>query len=231
MPADAAVPPAAAAQPALERSPARPRRRPTSFTRTQWIWLGLAALAAIFINVIGLWLAQAGRDAGAERLASSVTTYIYDNLPAFKSVIALISVAFGVFAVWSMRTAVVDNNNLSPERYRKLRQYHRVAGYSAAIAAFAVGLLTCVGIYGFGTDSPRQVMHSIFGTAALSLIVVKIAIVRYFPAWRRHLKLFGEAVFVVLVLVLLTSAVPWAWEHISGSGGGGNNSYYTILFP
>jgi hypothetical protein len=97
-------------------------------------------------------------------------------------------------------------------------------GYSAIMIAFAVGQLTCVGIFGFSTASPRTVMHSVLGTALLLTICAKIAVVRYYPAQRRYLKLLGELLLVLFFLVFLTSTVPFLWEHINGSAP--SNPYY-----
>ena len=196
------------------------RRRPTAFSAWQWLMLGTALLVVVFINAVGLWLAQAGRDAGAGNFAAGVTTYIFDNLRAFKSALTALALLLAGGAVFSMRTAIVDNHHLAPETYRRLRQYHRLAGYSAVLIAFAIGLLTCIGIFGFGTDSPRSAVHSALGTALLTLIAVKVAVVRYIPSQRRHLKLLGQTILVLFFLVFLTSTVPFLWDQISGDSGG-----------
>jgi len=203
----------------LPASPPRTRsaRRATAFNEVQWLLIGTALVLVLFINAIGLWLARAGQSAAAGNLAEGVVTYIYDHLGAFKSVLTGLALVFAAFAVFSMRAAIVDRHQLSPELYRRLRQYHRLVGYAAIAIAFGVGLLTCVGIFGFGTYSPRAALHSALGSALLIVIVAKIAVVRYFPAQRRHLKLLGEGLFALFLLVFLSSAVPFAWSHINGS--------------
>src|SRR5204863_7061511 len=115
------------------------------------------------------------------------------------------------------RAAIIDNRHVSPQLYRRLRRYHRLVGYGAIIVAFAVGLLTCVGIFGFGTSSPRAVLHSILGSALLVTILAKLAVVRYYPAQRRYLKLLGQGLLVLFFLVFATSTVPFVWSHITGS--------------
>jgi hypothetical protein len=199
-------------------------RRATSFNEFQWLVLGTAVAVGVFINAVGLWLARAGRAAGEESIAAGVTTYIFDNLQAFKSAFTGLAVLLAALAVFSMRTAIIDNRNLPLATYIKLRQYHRLVGYGALALAFAVGLLTCVGIFGFGTDSPRSVLHSILGAALLVALVAKVAVVRYFPAQRRYLKLLGEGVLVLFILVFASSVVPFLWEQFSG--GGANGYYY-----
>jgi hypothetical protein len=198
-------------------------RRATSFSEFQWLALGTAVVVGVFINAVGLWLARAGRAAGEGNIAAGLTTYIFDNLQAFKSALTGLALLLAALAVFSMRAAIVDNRNLPLATYVKLRQYHRLVGYGAVGLAFAVGLLTCAGIFGFGTDSPRSLLHSILGTALLVALIAKIAVVRYFPAQRRYLKLLGEGVLVLFVLVFASSVVPFLWEQVSGSSGG---SYY-----
>ena len=114
-----------------------------------------------------------------------------------------------VLAVFSMRAAVLDGHSISPDLYRRLRQYHCLVGYMAVMVAFAVGFLTCVGIFGFGMQTPRAALHSALGSTLLVLIVAKIMVVRYFPSQRRHLKLLGYALLVGFFLVFATSTVPF----------------------
>lgn len=202
---------------------ARRHRRPSSFSTGQWIALSLAGIFVLFVNIIGLWLAQAGRTAGADRYGSGITTYIFDNLPWFKSAITTVALVLAGIAVFSMRAAVVQTAAYSPATYRMLRQYHRLMGYAAFLAAFAIGLLTCVGIFGFDISTTRRAIHSTLGTILLVLLVVKVGVVRYVPTWRRHLQVIGIAVFVMYALVFASSAVPWVWGQITGEG----TSYYS----
>jgi len=196
------------------------RRRATAFTPLQVALFAAAAVIVIFINGVGLWLTRSGR-ATADDFLPGLTTYIYDHLPWFKSWLTLAAVLLAGAATLLMRSVVVDTHSLTAATYRRLRRLHRVAGYVAVVIAFAIGLLTCVGIFGFAVDTPRRAIHSTLGTALLVLIVFKIAIVRYLPALRQHLKLLGQGVFVLFVLVFATSAVAWTWEELTGEGGSG----------
>lgn len=204
----------------------RPRRRPTSFSSSQWLIFGTAALIVVFINGVGLWLARAGRAAGETNIAAGITTYIFDNLQAFKSILTTFGVILAVLAVYSMRSAIVDDKHLPPKTYRRYRQYHRFVGYLAYTIALAIGLLTCVGIFGFGTESPRSILHSVVGTALLVVLTAKIVVVRYFPAQRRYLKLLGESVLALWLLVFATSTVPYVWGQITGANGATPSPYY-----
>ncbi|HEY7294341.1 MAG TPA: DUF6529 family protein, partial [Dehalococcoidia bacterium] len=222
--------PAAQAQPVpdaevpevlLQRAPVQRRerlaRRTSRFTVAQWLVGGAGVLIVLFINVVGLWVWTQGKEAASGKFAGDLTTFIYDKLDGFKSAMALLAVVFAAIAVLTMRTAIIDNRHLAPRTYRKLRQYHRVAGWAAIWIALAVGFLTCFGIFGFGTGSWRTFLHSLLGTALVVAIFAKIAIVRYYPAQRRYLSWLGHGLLGLFFLVFLTSAVPFAWEHIHGS--------------
>jgi hypothetical protein len=174
---------------------------------------------------VGLWLTRAGRTHASGTFGQKVTTYIYDHLGAFKSSLTALAVLFALLAVLSMRAAVVNNREISLHTYRLLRVYHRFVGYCTIAIALGIGLLTCVGIFGFGTASPRAVLHSILGIALLAVICAKLAIVRYYPAQRRHLRSLGESILVLLVLVAATSAIPFAWSHMTGGKEPGNAPY------
>lgn len=209
--------------PAANAAGASPRRRrASSFSGWQWLVIATALVVVVFINGVGLWLARAGQSAASGNVAEGLNTYISRNLEAFKSVLTTLAVILAGFAVFSMRAAIVDNHEHSAKTYRRLRQYHRLVGYTAGVIAVAIGLLTCIGIFGFGTDTPRSALHSTLGAALLIMLIVKIAVVRYFPAQRRHLKLIGEAVLVLFILVFATSAVPYLWGQITGTGGDAN---------
>jgi hypothetical protein len=201
---------------AVSAQPTKRRRRPTSFSELQWLTFIAAAVLIIGANAIGLWLARAGRSAAGSNGAAKLTTAIFDHLGGLKSSLAGLALILAALAVISMRSAIIDKRDLSPHTYRLLRQYHRFVGYGAITIAFAIGLLTCVGIFGFGTSTPRVVLHSLLGTALLLVICAKLAVVRYYPTQRRHLKLLGESLLLLFALVFASSAVPFVWEQISG---------------
>jgi hypothetical protein len=202
---------------AVAEAPApKRRRRSSSFSMTQWILLGLAALAVLAINIIGLWLAQSGRSAGEDSIAPGLTTYIFDNLPWFKSGITLVALVLAALASYDMWLVVMDYRQRTPEVYRRLRQYHRLMGYLAAIAAFSIGLLTCVGIFGFDFSTTRRAIHTVMGTTLLLVIVAKIVTVRGLFRYRRYLNLLGFLVLGFYVATFATSAVPWIWGQVTG---------------
>ncbi|MFN8558026.1 MAG: serine/threonine-protein kinase [Dehalococcoidia bacterium] len=174
---------------AIAPPPARPlprRRRPSRFTPPMWVALGGFAALVFLVNGVGLWLARAGRAAGADVVLSGAVLFVYDNLEAIKSILTLFALGLAGMATFMMRAAIVGGRPLSPLQYRRYRRFHRFVGYAAVAIAFAIGLLTCVAIFGFGTSSPRSVIHSIVGPLLLVWIVVKIAVVRLVPAQRRQ---------------------------------------------
>ena len=193
-------------------------RRPTSFNGPQRAFIAALVAVVVFINAAGLWLATAGRGAAAGQIGESIVTGIYDHLSVFKSVLTASAFGLALIAMLAMRTALVDDHHLTIETYRRLRQYHRMVGYSAMAISLTIGLLTCFGIFGFGTSTLQSTVHSVLGMALLAVAVVKVAVVRYFPSRRRHLKLIGESLVVLLFLVLATSTVPAIWSHVTHSG-------------
>jgi hypothetical protein len=225
-PRPGALPRPATPEVIVQRAPVERRkrlaRRSSRFTAAQWLLGGLGVLVVLLINVAGFYVwAQGGRHAVQGQFAADLTTWIWDKLDGLKSLMALLALIAAAIAVLTMRTAIIDDRHLSPRTYRKLRQYHRVAGWAAIWIALAVGFLTCFGIFGFGTGSWRLFLHSLLGTALVAVIFAKIAIVRYYPAQRRYLSWLGHSLLGLFFLVFLTSAVPFAWQHIHGSSGPG----------
>src|SRR5436853_529245 len=81
------------------------------------------------------------------------------------------------FASYTMWMVVLDPRQRTPRLYRQLRQYHRLMGYAAALVAFSIGLLTCVGIFGFDVSTTRRAVHTTMGSALLIVIAAKITVV------------------------------------------------------
>jgi len=191
-----------------------PARRSSAFTRAQWLTLGVAAVVVVTINVIGFWLNQAGRNADGGIDAPAAIAYVYDNLPWFKSAMTLAALMLAALASYDMWLAVIDERPRTPALYRRLRQYHRLMGYAAALTAFAIGFLTCIGIFGFDFSTTRRAVHTVIGTALLLVIAFKILVVRGLPQYRRHLNVIGLTVLGLYALTFLTSAVPWVWDRL-----------------
>jgi hypothetical protein len=206
--------PIVAPAPPPRRSKTR-RRRATAFSRYHWLAFLVAFVVVMVVNTVGYWIAQSGRGAARNVIFESLNLYIWDHLGVFKSVLATIAVALALAAGLTMRFAVIDRRSLPARVYRSLRQNHRFVGYTASATAYAIGFLTCLGIYGFDTSSVRSTLHSTVGSALLLAIAYKIAVVRWLPGQRRYLALIGGLVLTLFILVFLTSAVPYMWEQFT----------------
>jgi serine/threonine-protein kinase len=220
-----ATPDSSSEPPALSPSPAalpalpphrRPRgRRVTAFNRYHWLAFIVAFAVVMVVNTVGYWIAQSGRGAAQNVVFENLNLYIWDHLGIFKSVLATVALALALAAGVTMRFAVIDRRSLPARVYRSLRQNHRFVGYTAFVTAFAIGFLTCLGIYGFDTSSVRSTLHSTFGSALLIALAYKVVVVRWLPGQRRYLALTGSLVLVLFILVFLTSAVPYVWEQFT----------------
>ena len=91
----------------------------------------------------------------------------------------------------------------------KGRLYHRVHRWSgrAAILLTLPVAYHCVFQLGFGTDSPRVLIHSLLGSALYGAVVAKVLIVRStrFAPW--VLPVAGGLLFSILLGLWLTSAL------------------------
>ena len=200
-------------------------RRATSLSEIQVLSLATAFVIVVFINAVGLWLTLAGRAAAGGNVAGNVMMYVFDHLAVFKSALTGLAFVLAGFATFAMRYAVVEDHEISTEAYRRLRQYHRMVGYMVVTIILAIGLLTCFGIFGFGMTTPHSAIYSLLGMTLLVVLGTKLAIIRYFPSQRRHLKLLGESVFLLVFLSLATSTVPALWSHFAGAGHPGSSPY------
>jgi serine/threonine-protein kinase len=191
------------------------RRRVTAFNRYHWLAFIVAFLVVMSVNTVGYWIAQSGRGAARNVVFESLNLYIWDHLGTFKSVLATVGVALALAAGLTMRFAVLDRRSLPARVYVGLRQNHRFVGYTAMVIAYAIGFLTCLGIYGFDTSTVRSTIHSCLGSALLIALAYKIAVVRWLPGQRRYLAVLGSVVLALFVLVFATSAVPYMWDQIT----------------
>ncbi len=214
------MPDAPAVIPGFTVSGVPQRRRPSALSLWQRALLAVAAVAVLTISVTGFWLWHEGRAAALDVPLSGVTTYIYDHLRAFKSGMTVLALLGAFYAALAMRAAVLDPHRLSPETYRRLRQTHRLAGYAVTLTVYAIGVLLCIGLFGFKFGSVRVALHSVFGTLLLATLLLKVVTVRWLPALRGRLDLIGMAIDALFVAVFLTSTVPYVYEQLFGSGSG-----------
>ena len=202
----AAPSPAGSGPPAFGTKPKR--GRPTSLNPLQGAVLGGVLAAMIVIVASALWLTVAGRGAAHGEVAAGLATTLYDHAVAIRRVLAVVALLLAILNVTLMRLAVVGDHHYTVGTYRRLRQNHRFVGYTAATIAIAVQALAWIRVADLGTLAARAVLAIVIGAVLLVLAVLKVAIVRYIPALRRHLPTLGWVLLVFFTLVLVTNLVP-----------------------
>ena len=93
-----------------------------------------------------------------------------------------------------------------PPQGRFYHQVHRWSGRAAILLTLPVAY-HCVFLLGFGTHSPRVLLHSLLGSALYGAVVAKVLIVRSsrFAHW--VLPVAGGLLFSILLGLWLTSAL------------------------
>jgi uncharacterized protein DUF6529 len=101
-----------------------------------------------------------------------------------------------------------------PPKGRLYHSVHRWSGRAAILLTLPVAY-HCVFLLGFGTESPRVLIHSLLGSALYGAVVAKVLIVRSsrFASW--VLPVAGALLFSILLGLWLTSAL-WFFTAPSG---------------
>ncbi len=130
-----------------------------------------------------------------------VQTLTRGNVTEVKVVLASVAVALAVYQLVLIAVGYgkVRLPFLAPAPAARA---HRASGDAIVVIAIVVALM-CVSVFGFDDDGGT---HAIAGVALLSLIAVKVAIVRRGRASGRYLPLLGIGVFVLFALTWATSA-------------------------
>jgi small-conductance mechanosensitive channel len=81
-------------------------------------------------------------------------------------------------------------------------QAHRAVGDSIAVVLVVVAVM-CVGYFGFEDEAT---LHVVAAVALLSVLALKIVVVRRWHAMSRFLPALGISVWLLLALTWLTSA-------------------------
>lgn len=229
--AEASGPPPSAPPDAAPATPAQPRRprirrrqqRPTGLVGPRRLLLTVAALLIVGLNGILAWQYLEGRAAAADAPGGALWTFIWDERPWIRGGLTALGLIIAIAAALMMRRAVLVENGLSLAAYQRLRRYHRVMGYTVALTAYSVGVLTCVVNLGWQSGTPVAALHSITGTLVLLVIPVKIATVRWIPGLRRYLPWFGWTIATLFALALISSSGKRVWDHLAGDD---TPSYY-----
>jgi Family of unknown function (DUF6529) len=90
---------------------------------------------------------------------------------------------------------------------------HRWSGRVAIVLTLPVAY-HCIFMLGFGTSSPRVLIHSLLGSALYGAFVAKLLIVRSSRFARWVLPLAGGLLFSILLGLWLTSALLFFSGHI-----------------
>jgi hypothetical protein len=103
-----------------------------------------------------------------------------------------------------------------PPKGRFYHSAHRWSGRAAILLTLPVAY-HCVFLLGFGTDSPRVLIHSLLGSALYGGVVAKVLIVRStrFAPW--VLPVAGGLLFSILLGLWLTSALWFFTAAPSGT--------------
>jgi len=93
-----------------------------------------------------------------------------------------------------------------PTKGRLYHTIHRWSGRTAILVTLPVAY-HCVFLLGFGTDTPRILIHSLLGSALYGAVVAKVLVVRStrFATW--VLPVVGGLLFAIILGLWLTSAL------------------------
>src|SRR5881296_445116 len=126
---------------------------------------------------------------------------------------SLIPIVGGVAAnAWAPMSSVTTPTATTPRLYHasaRVSSYHAVhrwSGRTAILLTLPVAY-PCVFLLGFGTHSPRVLIHSLLGSALYGAVAAKVLIVRStrFAPW--VLPVAGSLLFSILLGLWLTSAL------------------------
>lgn len=142
------------------------------------------------------------------RLEDLIETVTRGNPTEVKVILASVALALAVYQLALISVA-----------YRKVRlpflgappasQAHRAVGDSIAVVLVVVAVM-CVGYFGFEDEAT---LHVVSAVALLSVVALKIVVVRRWHSMSRFLPALGISVWLLLALTWLTSA----GDFLSGS--------------
>jgi hypothetical protein len=138
-----------------------------------------------------------------EDLVESVTR---GNVTEVKVVLASVVAALAVYQVTLMAVGY-GRLRLSFLEPRPASAAHRAIGDTIVVVTCVVALM-CVSYFGFEDSS----LHVVVAIALLSLLTLKVIVVRWWHAMSRFLPAIGMTVFALFMAVWLTAAA----EHVVG---------------
>jgi len=164
-------------------------------------WLALAlltfALIALGVGLVASWTAR-------EPYATPFFHPFFSDILQMK---AWLTTAAVVLACGQLLTAARIYERLHfPPKGRFYRVVHRWSGRAAVLLTLPEAY-HCIFVLGFGSSSPRVLIHSLLGSALYGGVAVKVLTVRSsrFAGWA--LPVAGGLLFSILVGLWLTSAL------------------------
>jgi uncharacterized protein DUF6529 len=177
----------------------RPSLKPLGGANPAWLALPLVAFAVITLTV-GLVARQTIR----EPYSTPYFDLFFSDTVHMKAWLVTAAV---ILACTQLLTAACIYELLPcPPRGRLYSSVHRWSGRTAILLTLPVAY-HCVFLLGFGTHSPRILIHSLLGSTLYGAVVAKVLIVRSsrFADW--VLPVAGGLLFSILLGLWLTSAL------------------------
>lgn len=128
-----------------------------------------------------------------------VETLTRGNPAEVKAVLATVALALAVYQL-VMVAAGYGRLRLGGLQAGVAFSAHRAVGDTIALLLLITGVM-CLSVYGF-----EEPAHAVAGTALLTVLAVKVAVVRRDFGLGRYLPVLGLAVFVLLAVTWSTSA-------------------------
>ena len=171
-----------------------------------------AGLLVVFV-LVGAGVSVGLGVFGKYHPVSSAPTLGFPDLVSMKVTLASVTGALGLVQVL---TALRMYGRIGRgAASRAVSVTHRISGVAAVVVSLPVAF-ACLWSLGFGTYSPRVVVHSLAGCTFYGVFVAKMLALRSrrAPGWA--LPLLGGLLFTVLVVIWLTSAM---WIFAGGGPG------------
>jgi len=122
-----------------------------------------------------------------------------------KSIMAVFFLAAAVIAAWAMLTLMGKmDRKTGPETLRKI---HKAAGYSFGLLLLILSIICMIYLRKAGGQiSLRAVLHTYLALFLLTVFFLKVIIVRFFRQFLKIVPTLGMTVFVLAVVLFLSSA-------------------------
>lgn len=135
--------------------------------------------------------------------------------PYQKSITAsvLLGLAVMQLVVISMARGWIGGSR--PPARRRMARWHRLEGY-IGIAMILVVAFFCLRLAPESDKTPRVYIHALLGVTVISLVLFKVAIMRFFPRHYSRMPLLGAALFAAIIAIWISSA---GWYFVTQPGG------------